>query len=401
MERTMTKSARRTARNKSEPGDRTVATSGEMFADGTLIELVAPADNRKPALLFWNGNRVRIAPQIDHLRQVYRPLELDVSIRQAMRFPSAARPYASTKALFNGIANLFERYIGLSAPEAVMATAWTATTWFSDCLSSPPTLVVSGPDMSHAITFFRLLRCLSRRGLLLAEFSRSSLLSLPMVLRPTLIVNQPYLSRTITSLLRVSKLRVSNYRGLFVPGNRGTVLDISCSKAVYLGTEGEADFWEDTALHLALPPARSNLPPLGVREQDEVANLIQPQMLMYRCCTFPQVPEPRFAASRPTFPNGDMARSLTACIPSDPDFAQTMIPLLQLQEQDALARRSCDVNIAVVEVIWAQSHQAKEIVVSQITELTNACEASTGSSTAPWRNWTDVRRGGEARFLQK
>jgi hypothetical protein len=96
-----------------------------------------------------------------------------------------------------------------------------------------------------------------------------------------------------------------------------------------------------------------------------------------------------------------MARSLTACIPSDPDFAQTMIPLLQLQEQDALARRSCDVNIAVVEVIWAQSHQAKEIVVSQITELTNACEASTGSSTAPWRNWTDVRRGGEARFLQK
>ena len=363
----MTKPARQTARDSSEPGDRTIATSGEMFTDGSLIELVASADNGKPALLFWNGKRVRIAPQIDHLRQVYRPLELKVSIRQAMRFPSAARPYASPKALFKGIANLFERYIGLSAPEAAMATAWTATMWFSDCLSSPPTLVVSGPDMSHAIIFFRLLRCLSRRGLLLAELSRSSLLSLPMALRPTLMVNQPYLSRTIISLLRAS-----NYRGLFVPGNRGTVLDISSSKAVYWGTEGEADFWEDTALHLALPPARSNLPPLGVREEDEVANLFQAQMLMYRCCTFPQVREPRFAASRPSFPNGEMARSLAACLQGDPDFAQTVIPLLQRQEQDALARRSCDVNSAVVEVIWAQSHQAKEIAVSQITELTNA-----------------------------
>jgi hypothetical protein len=248
----MTKAARGgTVSNNSEAEGRVIATSSVVFSDGSLIELVASANDGKPALLFFNGKRVRIAPQIHHLGQLYQPLKLDRSLRQAIRLPSAARTYGSTKALFGGIANLFERYVALSAPEAAMVTAWTATSWFPDCLWSPPTLVVSGPDMSHAITFFRLLGCVCRRGLLLAEFSRNSFRYLPMALRPTLLVSQPYLARTMTSLLRAS-----NYRGLFVPGNRGTVLDIACSKAVYWGMEGGADLLDDTALHLALPPAR-------------------------------------------------------------------------------------------------------------------------------------------------
>ena len=363
----MTKAARRTARNNSEPEDRSIATSGEMFTDGSLIELVAPANDGKPALLLWNGKSVRIAPQIDHLRHVYQPPELDVSLRRAMRFPSAAKTYGRAKSLFKGVASLFERYIGLPAPETAMVTAWVATTWFPDCLSNPPALVVSGPEMSHAITFFRLLGCVCRRALILAEFSRRTFRSLPMALRPTLLVNQPYMSRTITSLLRAS-----NYSGLFVPGDRGTVLDVACSKAVYRGMESEADLWDDTALHLALPPARSDLPPLGAREQDDIANLFQAQMLMYRCCTFRQVRESRLAAGLPTFPNSEMARNLAACIQGETEFAQTVIPLLQRQQEDVLARRACDVNIALVEVVWAESHEAKEIAISRVAELTNA-----------------------------
>jgi len=284
-----------------------------------------------------------------------------------MRLPSAAKAYGSAKALFKGIANLFERHIGLSGPGAAMVTGWAATTWFPDCLSSPPTLVVSGPDMNHAITFFRLLGCVCRRALILGEFSRGSFRSLPMALHPTLMVNQPCMSRTITSLLRTS-----NYRGLFVPGNRGTVLDFACSKAIYCGMQGEPDLWDDTALHLALPPARSDLSPLGTREQDEIANLFQPQLLMYRCCAFGRVREPVSAADRPTFADSEAARTLAACIQGDPDFVRTVIPLLQRQEQDALARRSCDVDGAVVEVVWAQSHEAKEIAISRVAELTNA-----------------------------
>jgi hypothetical protein len=188
-----------------------------------------------------------------------------------------------------------------------------------------------------------------------------------MALRPTLMVNQPYLSRTITSLLRAS-----NYRGLFVSGNRGAVLDIACSKAVYSGMEVGADSWGDSALYLALPPGRSDLPPLGVREQDEIANLFQPQMLMYRCRAFRQVREPRPAAGRPKSPNGEMAHNLAACIQGDPDFLQTVIPFLQRQEEDALARRSCDVKSALVEVVLAQPHETKEIAVSRVAELTNA-----------------------------
>jgi hypothetical protein len=355
-----------TARNNSGPQVRIVATPGEMFSDGSLIELVTSADG-KLALLFWNGKRARIAPQIEYLHHLYRPQMLEGSLQRAIRFAAATKPYGSANVLFKEIANLFERYIGVSSPAAAMATAWVATTWFPDCLSSLPTLVVSGPDMNHAITFFRLLRCVCRRALILAEFSRSSLRALPMDLRPTLMVNQPHLSRTVAFLLRAS-----NYQGFFMPGYRGNVLDVACPKAIYSGIEDRAEPWEDTALHIALPPGRNELPALGMREQDEIASRLQPRMLLYRCHNFRRVCEPHAAVGRPPYPNGETGRSLASCTQNNPDLAQTVIPLLQRQEQDALARRSCDINSAVVEVIWAQSHVVKEIAVSQITELTNA-----------------------------
>jgi hypothetical protein len=363
-----------TVSNNSEAEGRVIATSSVVFSDGSLIELVASANDGKPALLFFNGKRVRIAPQIHHLGQLYQPLKLDMSLRQALRLPGAAKTYGSTKALFGGVASLFDRYVGLSASEATLATAWTATTWFSDCLPSPPTLAVSGPDMSHAITLFRLLGCLCRRALILGEFSRSSFRSLPMSLRPTLLVNQPYPSPRIASLLRDS-----NYRGLFVPGNGGIILDLVCSKAIFTAMADLPEQCNDQALHIALPPAHSELPPLDEREQDSIANRFQPRWLMYRLLHANKIRQSRAAACALTFPTLELARSLMTCVPDQPEFAQALVPLLQSQEQDVLARRSCDASSAIVEVLWATLHEpSREATVSQVADLTNALLRSRG-----------------------
>jgi hypothetical protein len=366
--------SRKTTKKNPENQIQIIPTSGEVFSDGSFIELVASPNDGKPALLFWDGKSVRVAPQIEDLRHSYRPLELDVSLWQAMRFPSVAKPYGTIEEFFKRTANLFEHYIGLSVPEAAMATAWTATTWFPDCLSSPPTLVVSGPDMSHVITFFRLLACVCRRALVLGEISRSLVRSLPMALHPTLIVNQPHLSQTVASLLRDS-----NYRGLFVPGNGGTVLDLVCSKAIFTGMGNFAQQCNDQAVHIALPPVRSELPPLGEREQDRIANLFQPRWLMYRLQHAHKVHQSRSAACALTFPTLELARNLMACVPDEPEFAQALVPLLKSQEQDVLVRRSCDLSSAIVEVLWATLHEpTREATVSRVADLTNALLRSRG-----------------------
>jgi hypothetical protein len=56
----------------------------------------------------------------------------------------------------------------------------------------------------------------------------------------------------------------------------------------------------------------------------------------------------------------------------NPDIAQAIAVILQRQIQDAQARRGCDVNMAILEVIWAPLHETKEITVNEITGLTNA-----------------------------
>jgi hypothetical protein len=374
----LARNTRQTTSNNSRAEKKDLSTAGEIFRDGSLIELVmsGSANNNELALLSWNGKKAVVAPEVEHGGYRYEPIQLHCSLRQAVRFPNGAASYGTTRQLFAEIAGLFERYIGLSKPEAALSAGWSTTTWFSDRMSSPPPLLVSGPDMGQAVTLFRLLSCLCRRPLMLADISRSATRSLPMFLRPTLLVNQPDLSPKIRALWSVS-----NYRGLFVLGKGGVVLDIACCKAVYLGLEGLADPWCDSALHLALSPVQRERPLLSAHEQAEIANRFQPRLLMFRLRNFHGVSESCPAAGRLNLP---------ACIREEPEFAQAVIPLLRRQEQDALARRTCDVNVVVVEVLWAPSHEAEEVTVSQITDLTNTllrCRGETLEYSAEEIGW--------------
>jgi hypothetical protein len=341
-----------------------------MFSDRSIIELVTTGSvkGNKPALLFWNGHKGVVMSQIVCKGQIYRPIDLHSSLKNAIRFPVGAVSYGTTRKLFTEVARLFERHIGFSKPEATAIAIWSATTWFPDCLPSPPALLITGPAMSQAITLFRLLHCLCRHPLMLADVSRSAIRSLPMDLRPTLIVNQAHLSRTVTSLLWDS-----NYRGLFIPGRGGAVLDLVCSKAIFTAMADLPEQCNDQALHIALPPAHSELQPLDEREQDTIANRFQPRWLLYRLQHANKVCQARSAACGLTFPTLELARNLMACIPDEPEFVQALVPLLQSQEQDILARRSCDLSSAIVEVLWAKLHEpSREATVSQVADLANA-----------------------------
>jgi hypothetical protein len=333
-----------------------------------VVELVATgSDEKKTGLLFWDGHKALVSSMVEYGGHIYQPIALHSSLRDAIRLPAGAIKYGTTRQLFTDIASLFERHLGFSKPEAIAIAIWSTTTWLPDCLASPPALLITGPAMDQAITLFRLLSCLCRHPLLLADVSRSAICSLPMSLRPTLLVNQPDVSFKMRALWRTS-----NFPGLFVPGKGGSVVDIACPKALYSGLEEVTDSWSDTALHVALPPSRDKLSFLDAPEQCQIANRFQPRLLMYRLRNFRRVRESSCGESGLTFPTSAIARSLTSCIESEPDFAQMVMPLLQRQEQDLIARRKCDVNLAVIETIWVPSHETREISVSKVAELTNA-----------------------------
>jgi hypothetical protein len=340
---------------------RVVKTVGEIFADGSALELVTSASSGRLFLLFWKAGRKTIAPQIECSDLIYRPPDLDEAMWQAIRFPHDIKGYGSTGKLLRRMRELFELYAGLKQPDAALMTAWAASSWFPDCLSSPPTLLISGPDMGHAVTLFRLLHCLCRRPVVLCDLNRTAFLSLAS-LGATLLINQPGLSARIRELWNTS-----NYCGVHVFGN-GKVRSVASSKAVFLGMTAERN---TEGMHFALLPAHCDLPLLGEQQRSEIARELQPQLLIYRLRNLQRVRNFSARERGSTFARTEVARNLVAGVLGEAEIVEQMSPLLRRLEQDKDAQRGCDVHMAMMEVIWAPSHEDREIGLSRLTELTN------------------------------
>jgi hypothetical protein len=331
-----------------EAGSPVVKTFGEVFPDGSLIELVASTTGAQPNLLLSTGNTISIAPQIEHHGRIFQAHELPLSILQATRLPREPVGYSTTHQLFTELAGTLEEYLAFLTPPAERSTYWVLSTHFSDCISSPPALWVSEADIAQASDFLALLHCLCRRALRLTGVTRAGFLSLPMAFRPTLLVNQPSLPRGLRSLLCES-----NSRGSVIPGNRGTVLDVSCSKAIYVGIDGPVPPPSAGNLHVELLPPDHEVPPLDDRVLNATADYFLPRLLQYRLDHAQRVRESRFVAPDVRFPTRELARKLGACIQDDAELALQVVPLLR--RQDDLVNR-CNLDCAIVEIVWPRVH---------------------------------------------
>ena len=343
------KAAHSTEKTDSQTDSKIIRTFGEIFADGSVVEPVSSATCDKLDLLLWNGKKTLIAPQIEHGGRIYQAQELDGSILGAMRFARKPARYGTIRKLFTELASVFEKFLAFSKSEAERTAFWVITTWFCDCLSSPLSLSVSGREMGRAIALFRLLHCVSRHALMITGVTQAGFLSLPLRLHPTLLVNQPSLPRKIQNLWLES-----NYRGLLILGNRGTVLEAISSKAVFTGMEVSAQPGGPEALHLYLLPVDAELPLLDERALNEIADYFLPRFLLYRLHHLQKVRESRFSVSDLRLPTRELARELGACIQGDPDLALQVVPLLQPQDDDPF--NQCNLDSAIIEILWPRLH---------------------------------------------
>jgi hypothetical protein len=337
-----------------------VETAGEIFADGAVIELVKPPDQRVQ-LLLWRKNKKTIAPQIKYGGRVYQVRGVNETLLDTIRFAASPVDYGSPAALFAEISALFTEFVGSTPREAALLTAWSCTTWFREVVSTPPTMVVSGPDMGHAITLFRLLGCICWRSLMLADVNRSSLLGL-VGLHPTLLVNQPGEFPKLWQLLTTS-----NFHGVYVPGSAGKIYNLTGSRALFVGMQNT---WIEGAIHIALPPARSGLPALNGQRQAEIADRVQAKFLMYRLGNLRTVQESHSTA-RQTSPS-QIAHNLMSCTQDEPSIAQSIAPILRQYEEEAKVQNDCDVVRAILQVIWTVLHNRQEISIKRVADLTNA-----------------------------
>ena len=149
-----------------------ISTAGEIFTDDVVVELVAGSTElNRSDLLLWNGSRATVGPASTRRLHSQAPA-LPPSLYRATRFPSGCHDYSSARSLFITITDLFKHHLDFPEVESSLLACFSVSTWLADHLPVAPTLMISGPDQELGIDVLRLLSCLCRHTLMLAEVTR-------------------------------------------------------------------------------------------------------------------------------------------------------------------------------------------------------------------------------------
>jgi hypothetical protein len=350
-------------------------SSGELFADGNILELVAGGSPLgKPDLLLWNGTRAHVDRRVLYRGRTYEAPESDRALYRAMRLPMGCRGYGSVRRLFEDIRDLFVRRLGLPIREAGLLACFSMGTWLADRLPNALNLMMCGSDEEGGVDVLRLLSCVCRHGLLLSELTPDAFRALPAQPSLTFLLDQ---HRVKPAMQRV--LRASNHRGLYLSGRAGLV-DRYGPKAIFCANDSEMDALGRVAVQIHLPPLSLTSLPLDEREQNDIAGHFQPRLLMYRLRNAAKLGQADVDLSSFTLAMRPLARTIAMCFPGNPKLATEAVRLLLPQNEEHLARRFLDPRCAIVDILLAATHKGKQadLMVEQLTTQVNSLLRSRG-----------------------
>lgn len=267
---------------KTNPGDlpsKPMETLGEVFADGSFIEVVHdPADRDALNLMLFDGETAQIGPRVDHEDHVYVPRKIDPTLVRELYLPAEFRPSESVPQLAADMAHLVQKYCGLKEEAVELMARFFFAGWVMDALPAAPSLVIIGPESREIAQLLALTKCLSRHTLPLMELTATDLRSFPTELGLTLAIDQPGFKRNLGRLLNASRQRM-----IKVP-RHGTLWYPYFSKVVYCIDQFQASLIKGAKLVVA--PNGHSVPLLDDREQARIAHDFQPRLLSYRFANY-------------------------------------------------------------------------------------------------------------------
>jgi hypothetical protein len=216
-----------------------------------------------------------------------------------------------------------------------------------------PTVVIVSPNDDPGIQLLKLLRCLCRRSVLLGDVSQLELLSLPLFLSPTLLMNRPLLTRRFAKFVSST-----NRRGMNTV-KAGKVLEVCCPKAIYLGSDRIPAGMISTTIQIALPPSPTRTTILDDETLSKLTAEFQGKLLEYRLANYSKVQISAVPGIRVASPSLEIAMNLAACIVNDTELAAGMISLLEEQVRRVSGEPGQTLEAAIVAALLAALHDRK------------------------------------------
>jgi hypothetical protein len=125
--------------HETAPKQRGIPTVSRALDDGTLVELVYDARERKTSLAIWDGKHARVESDFALDRKIilapYSP-ENNLIKHQVILFPEKAEEYGTKQELVNHIQTFIHRYVDLSPVFEIIATYYILLSWVYDRMNS-------------------------------------------------------------------------------------------------------------------------------------------------------------------------------------------------------------------------------------------------------------------------
>lgn len=349
-------------RSASLPNAACIATTGETFRDGAILEVVSDArDDKQLSLAFWDGQEVTIGRRLKCFKRFYKPATIDPGMLQALRFPKgAAASVESPTSLLADISATIQRYSGLGESSATLVAYFPLASWVVDVIPVAPRLSILGAETIATTQLLRLLNCFCRHSLILTEVDAAGLSSLSTKWRPTVLITQPRLSAAVQQLLCATRQR--NVHVL----RKGRLSDVFCAVATFSCMPQNF-----SAIEIPVGPSGPELKILSDSEEQKITETFQDRLLAYRFSNHRKVLSSTFDVPHFTFAMRELARSFGRCTPDDADLQQKVIRLLAVQDADIRSERWSDVTTVVVEALLAACHEEGKthIYIGELAEL--------------------------------
>jgi hypothetical protein len=353
-------------------------TRGDFYIDG-MIELVADRmHDGQLSLLLWKeekavigrcikiDRKTKCGSETDLQTITFEPEELSPTYLRAMRFPSHAKAFGTTRQLLDEICGVVKRYTYLADDYVLLAAHSVLASWFSDATDLPVALVICGPRCHQGQRLFRVLSCLYRRALLVGEISLASLCSLPMGLLPSLFFERYDNSPQIQRVIRATRTRGN------IP-SKGKLVSTRCTTVIYSEEPLNGGIPDDSSIDIPVSHSGCPLPLLNEDVQQGIAETFQPKLLMYRLMNYAKVMNSTFDAAPLNSCVNDLARVLGACVVDDPDRQSDIVRLLRKKDKEVMEDCSWDLSVTVLEAMLSLCHKKKKSVyVSEIANEANA-----------------------------
>ncbi len=341
-----------------------VPTSGEVLRDGSLLELVqAPNDPAGALLLRWAAGKFTIVPEFVHDGRCYAPTNAANLIQH---LPLKPAPYLSTDTLFNEVADFITKYSGPDKEQAELLAFVSFASFFCDCLSTAPCLLLSGSPI-EAVSLLRVLGCVCRHPVLSAG---SSVVGLPPELHPTRLICQidAGLDKHLAAL---------QFSGFGIP-ERG-LRQINGASVIYAGDVELKTPFAEVCLQLWVSPSNRSFGLQDENEQAAAINKLQSQLLMYRLENYSKVKGCHFDV--PEFCGGtrECARTLGRCIVDSSDLRSRLTALLSARDDAERTEGASKFDAVVAEALVVCCHERKPSVhVGEIATLATGILSRSG-----------------------